>query len=632
MKKSYFTILVMFIACAPTEPLNQVPNYTIEQFMATTQIYGGDFSSDETELLITSKESGVFNAYSVNIETGLQTKLTTSDSNAISAKSYFPVDNRIIFTSDQGGNELNHIYIKNIDGAVIDLTPDSAKASYYGWNYEKTAIFWASNRRDPRYFDLYRTEVSGSAAEEGVFQTESIYINEDGFTPSTISDNERYLALSESITTSNSNLYLLDKQTEIRTLITPHEGDESNSAQYFSKDGQKLYFTTNRDSEFTYLVAYDLRTGERSLDEKADWDISYAYLSESGRFKVIAINNDARIQIIIKDLKNDALVTIPNLPEGDITGVNISESETKMSFYLSSSKQPNDLFIYDFTDKSVKQLTHTLSPDINPSDLVSGTVVRFPSFDGMQIPAILYSPKNITKGALLPALLYIHGGPGGQTRLNYTDRIQYWVNNGYVVIAVNNRGSSGYGKSFYQADDLRHGDVDLKDCIASKKFLINTGYVDANKIGIMGGSYGGYMVMAALAFAPDEFAVGVNYFGVTNWLRTLKSIPPWWEATRNALYAELGNPDVDSLALYNKSPLFFAHQITKPFIVLQGANDPRVLQIESDEMVAEAKANNVPVEYIIFPDEGHGFSKKENNIIASKKTLEFLDKYLKGKK
>ena len=201
-----------------------------------------------------------------------------------------------------------------------------------------------------------------------------------------------------------------------------------------------------------------------------------------------------------------------------------------------------------------------------------------------------------------------------------------------MVIAVNNRGSSGYGKSFYQADDLRHGDVDLKDCIASKKFLINTGYVDANKIGIMGGSYGGYMVMAALAFAPDEFAVGVNYFGVTNWLRTLKSIPPWWEATRNALYAELGNPDVDSLALYNKSPLFFAHQITKPFIVLQGANDPRVLQIESDEMVAEAKANNVPVEYIIFPDEGHGFSKKENNIIASKKTLEFLDKYLKGKK
>ena len=151
--------------------------------------------------------------------------MTTSDSNAISAKSYFPVDNRIIFTSDQGWNELNHIYIKNIDGAVIDLTPDSAKASYYGWNYEKTAIFWASNRRDPRYFDLYRTEVSGSAAEEGVFQTESIYINEDGFTPSTISDNERYLALSESITTSNSNLYLLDKQTEIRTLITPHEGD-----------------------------------------------------------------------------------------------------------------------------------------------------------------------------------------------------------------------------------------------------------------------------------------------------------------------------------------------------------------------------------------------------------------------
>ena len=226
--------------------------------------------------------------------------------------------------------------------------------------------------------------------------------------------------------------------------------------------------------------------------------------------------------------------------------------------------------------------------------------------------------------------LYIHGGPGGQTRLNYTDRIQYWVNQGYVVLAVNNRGSSGYGKTFYKADNLKHGDVDLKDCIASKKFLINTGYIDRDKIGIMGGSYGGYLVMAALTFAPDEFAVGINYFGVTNWLRTLRSIPTWWEASRNALYSELGNPETDSLALYNKSPLFFAHQITKPFIVFQGANDPRVLQIESDEIVAAARKNNIPVKYIVFPDEGHGFSKKINSIKASYRALKFLDKYLKG--
>ena len=296
--------------------------------------------------------------------------------------------------------------------------------------------------------------------------------------------------------------------------------------------------------------------------------------------------------------------------------LNISDNETQMTFYLSNSKIPRDLFLYHFKTKTLKKLTNTLNPEINPDDLVEGQVIRFPSFDSLSIPGILYKPNGTQKGDKLPALLYIHGGPGGQTRLNYTDRIQYWVNQGYVVLAVNNRGSSGYGKTFYKADNLKHGDVDLKDCIASKKFLINTGYVDRDIIGIMGGSYGGYLVMAALTFTPNEFAVGINYFGVTNWLRTLRSIPTWWEASRNALYSELGNPETDSLALYNKSPLFFAHQITKPFIVFQGANDPRVLQVESDEIVAAARKNNIPVKYIVFPDEGHGFSKKINSIKA----------------
>ncbi|HLZ17744.1 MAG TPA: prolyl oligopeptidase family serine peptidase, partial [Cyclobacteriaceae bacterium] len=169
-----------------------------------------------------------------------------------------------------------------------------------------------------------------------------------------------------------------------------------------------------------------------------------------------------------------------------------------------------------------------------------------------------------------------------------------------------------------------------KDCIRAKKYLATLNYIDTARIGIYGGSYGGYMVMAALTFAPDDFKVGVNYFGVTNWLRTLKSIPPWWESFRKALYVEMGDPAVDSLALYNKSPLFHANRITKPFIVLQGSNDPRVLQVESDEIVAAAKKNGVPVTYVIFPDEGHGFVKKENNIKASEQVLMFLDKYLKG--
>jgi dipeptidyl aminopeptidase/acylaminoacyl peptidase len=195
---------------------------------------------------------------------------------------------------------------------------------------------------------------------------------------------------------------------------------------------------------------------------------------------------------------------------------------------------------------------------------------------------------------------------------------------------VNNRGSSGYGKTFYKMDDKNHGEKDLQDCIEGKNWLAKQTEIQAEKIGIMGFSYGGYMTMAALTFAPEEFKVGVNIFGVTNWLRTLKSIPPYWESYREALYLELGNPfSADSIRLKQISPLFHTENITKPVIVLQGATDPRVLQVESDELIAAIRKNNIPAEYVLFEDEGHGFLKKENRITAYSRILKFLDENLK---
>ena len=179
-------------------------------------------------------------------------------------------------------------------------------------------------------------------------------------------------------------------------------------------------------------------------------------------------------------------------------------------------------------------------------------------------------------------------------------------------------------------DDQRHGEEDLKDCIAGKDWLAQQAYIDSTEIGILGGSYGGYMVMRAMTHTPDEFAVGVNIFGVTNWIRTLRSIPPWWESFKEALYQEMGDPNTaDSVRLYNISPLFHADQVENPVMVLQGAQDPRVLQVESDEMVAGIKEKDIPVEYVLFADEGHGFVKKENQQEAYSKILAFLDTYLK---
>jgi dipeptidyl aminopeptidase/acylaminoacyl peptidase len=628
MKGSLAIIALTIIGCTTVRE-KPGASYTMTQFMDIVQITGGSFSPDGSKVLISSKETGIYNAYEVDIATGQQKALTQSTDEAIMAYDYFPNDNRILYGSDKGGNEITHIFVRNPDGSVNDLIQDStAKAQYLGWSYDQKSFYYTSNSRDKKFFDLYSIQVD-SDPEKGVYPSSVLYRNDEGLFPEAVSDNARYIALSKPITTNNSDIYLFDTQSKKTKLISRHEGDVKYNPQYFSKDGTKLYYLTDEGSEFTYLASYDVNNGEKLKLEEAPWDIVNATLSQNGKYRVVAINNDARTEVKIYDEETGKRVEIPGLPDGDITGINISSNEKMMSFYVSSSKSPSNLFVYNFETNEVKQLTNTMSKEIDASNLVAGEVVRFKSYDGMEIPCLLYKP-NVTDGEKVPALLWIHGGPGGQSRLTYNPIIQHLVNHGYAILAVNNRGSSGYGKAFYAADDRKHGDADLHDCVESKKFLATLPFIDMDRVGIMGGSYGGYMTMAALTFTPEEFKVGVNLFGVTNWLRTLKSIPSWWEANRKALYAELGDPyTADSTALYNKSPLFHASRITKPFIVLQGSNDPRVLQVESDEIVSAAKSNNVPVEYVIFPDEGHGFVKKENNITASEEILKFLDKYLK---
>jgi dipeptidyl aminopeptidase/acylaminoacyl peptidase len=627
----YGFVMLLLVACK-TQTEAPPQQYTIEQFMDVKNIFSAGFSPDESKILLGTNETGIYNVFEMNLSTGEKTQLTNSTEESVFPASYFPSDDRVVFTSDKGGNELDHIFIRNADGSTVDLIKDStAKANFYGWSHDKKLMYYASNSRDKRFFDLYRVDVSAASKEVNVNSSMMTYENKEGLDPTAISRDNRYIALIKPVTTNNADMYILDTQSGQTKHITPHEGEVDYSPQYFSPDGSSLIYLTNEGSEFMYIASYNLTTGEKKKIEEAPWDVMYTYLSHNAKYRVVAINNDARTEIkVYNEADGGKLVQLKNVPQGDITGVAISDSEKLMTFYVSASNAPRNLFLYNLETDEIKQLTNTLNPEINPADLVSAEVVRFKSFDGMEIPGILYKPKGLKPGEKVPALIEVHGGPGGQTRLNYDYEYQYWVNHGYAILAVNNRGSSGYGKTFFAADDKRHGNEDLKDCIAGKKYLQSLDFIDADKIGISGGSYGGYMVMAALTFAPEEFNVGVNYFGVTNWLRTLKSIPPWWASFRDALYTEMGDPVKDSVALYNKSPLFHAKNIKRPFIVLQGSNDPRVLQVESDEIVEAAKANNVPVEYVIFPDEGHGFVKKENQIKAAESVLNFLDRYLKG--
>ena len=604
----------------------KIRRYDAKTFYETISFGGASFSPDETRILISSDASGIFNLYSQQLEGGAPEQLTRSETDAVIGVSFFPRDNRILYSSDQGGNELNHLYVLEENGETVDLTPgENLKALFLNWSGDEKCLWVITNERDPKYFDLYRYDVKN-------YRSETVYENSGEYgIVDAVSRDGRWVALLKMRNNADNDIYVWDSLNpgDPPRLVTPHEGDVDHGVSDFSPDGGELLYLSNGGSEFMGLWAYGLESEEHRLVEEADWDIMYSYFSRNGLYRITGVNVDSRTEITVLDLREKRIVVLPDIPSGDITGVNVSKSGRYMAFYVNGDTSPSNLHVLEMETGEHRRLTESLNPVIDERDLVDAEVVRYPSFDGLIIPALLYKPHKASQEHKVPAVVYVHGGPGGQTRLGYSAERQFLVNQGYAVLAVNNRGSSGYGKTFYHLDDKRHGDVDLKDCVWGRRFLEGLEWVDGGRVAIMGGSYGGYMVAAALAFEPEAFDAGIDIFGVTNWVRTLKSIPSWWEAQREALYSELGDPFEEEEMLRAKSPLFHAGNIVRPMLVIQGRNDPRVLQVESDEIVEAARANGVPVEYIVFPDEGHGFRVKVNRISAAEAYLKFLEEHLR---
>lgn len=604
------------------------PRHSAQAFFDTTSFNaasaaGQAFSPDGSKALISSDETGIFNAYAVDVASGARTQLTSSTTSATYGVSYFPSDERILYTADGGGDELNHVWVREVDGTATDLTPtENTKAAFVGWNADGSEFYVSTNERDSKAFDLYAYKTDG-------YERRTVFENADALQLSNVSNDDRYLAMTKNRTSADSDVYLKDLTSDAApVLVTEHEGNIAYGTYGFSAGG-KLILSSNEDGEFTAAYAYDIETGEKKPYVTADWDVWGVGYSNTGRYRVQTVNVDAETKVTIMDGQTAAPVEMPALPAGNVVAVRFDPDDSHISFLLNGDTSPSDLYVMDLASGEAKRLTTALNPAINQDDLVEATVVRYASFDGTLIPSILYKPKGASAEAKVPALVLVHGGPGGQTRRGYRAFVQHLVNHGYAVLGANNRGSSGYGKTFFHMDDKAHGEGDLQDIVMGRRYLESLDWVDGDRVGIIGGSYGGFMVAAALAFEPEAFDVGINIFGVTNWVRTLKSIPPWWESFREALYDEMGDPATDEERHRRISPLFHATNIVKPMLVVQGANDPRVLQVESDEIVAAVEANGVPVEYVLFPDEGHGFRNKANRIAASDAYVTFLDTYLK---
>jgi dipeptidyl aminopeptidase/acylaminoacyl peptidase len=624
-------------ACQPAETGTEtadevaVAQYDAATFHETTSFgmassSGFAWSADDSRILITSDETGVFNAYAVDPETGDREALTASETDATFALSWFPEDDRAVVMADSGGNEINHIYVRELDGRLNDITPgDEVRAQFLGWSPDGTDMWVMTNERDQTAMDIYAYDTL--SYESGI-----VFQNDDSLDIGDVSPDGRWLALVRNRTSADSDILLVDLASGDTTpqLITGHEGNIAHGVYTFTPDSSQLVYATNEHGEFNQAWTYDLDSGDTTPLIEADWDVQFVIFSPSGDYRVSAINADARTEVTITDTATGEDLALPDLPAGDLGSVRFSRDESRVAFLINSATSPSNLHVVDLESQAHAQLTNALNPAISEEEMVDAEIVRFESFDGLEIPGVLYRPHGASAEHPVPALVWVHGGPGGQSRVGYSATIQHLVNHGYAIYAANNRGSSGYGKTFYHMDDRRHGEEDLMDIVSAGEWLRQQDWVNADEVGVIGGSYGGYMTAAALTFHPDAFEVGINIFGVTNWERTLASIPPWWESFREALYDEMGDPATDAERHRAISPLFHAENVTQPMLVVQGANDPRVLQVESDELVAAVRANGVPVEYVLFPDEGHGFRRRENRITASEAYVSFLDEHLTG--
>jgi len=603
--------------------------YTAAQFFETTEhwLVGGSglaFSPDGRWVLMSSDQSGVFNAYAVPVNGGDPVALTTSTTNAIQALSWFPRDERILVITDNGGGGLTRVSVRELDGSLRDLTPpDRVSSNLLGWSGDRSTIWLTATAQDKRAPDLL-------AIDPVTYESRLVFQN-PGMLIEAVSPDGRWVALRQQAGSADSDLYLADlSQAGEPRLITPHVGMVRHKVFDFSPDSSALIFSSDGTGEFERAYRYDLADGVISEELKGDWDVIAAHFSPSGRYRVSAFNADARTEMTVTDMTTGAPIVLKGVPAGDIGAVRFRQDEEQVAFTVSSSTSPADVFVADLTTGETRKLTHALSPAMKADDLVDAVVVHYQGEGGVTIPANLYRPKGASASVPAAGVVMVHGGPGGQARRDYSPIIQHLVNHGYAVLAVNNRGSSGYGKTFFRMDNRAHGEADLRDVVAGGQWLRDQDWIAEDQVAVMGASYGGYLALAAVTFHPQAFEAAIDIFGVTNWTRTLEEAARLPASRRAALYDEMGDPATDAERHRRISPLFHASNIVKPLLVVQGANDPRVLQVESDDLVAAVSANGTPVEYIVFPDEGHGFRRRENRVTAQEAYLKFLDRHVRS--
>lgn len=637
MKRILTVLSILFFSVSVFAQTKQPEKYTIEQYLNIRSASAPSFSPKGGRVAYLTNVTGTSQVWLIPAAGGAPKQLTNYEDN-VGFVAFSPTDEAIVFGKASGGDENTQFYWMNADGSAVKALANDPKVrhNFGGWSDDGKGIFYASNKRNRNYFDIYRMEIP-SGKEELILQ------HDGSNSVAAVSRDGSKVIISRSGTelSLDNNLYLVEVGTGKEILLTPHEGSAQYGDVHFINDNE-IEFTTNDKLEFMSAARMSLDGKTAQILQKSDWDVDSIEMSRNNAARAQVINREGFSELEITEavkLRRKDSVKLP--AQGIVGGLEFSGDGKRLAFSFNSAKYNSDVWLYDLPTKKLTQLTKSDRAGISESSFVEPQLIKFKSFDGREIPAWYYKPivDSITivpfnsepktykvDAKNLPVIVSVHGGPEGQERPGFNSLYQYYLSRGYAVLATNVRGSTGYGKTYTHLDDVEKREDSVKDLAAGVEWLKTAGGADTKRIAVMGGSYGGYMTMAAITLYPDLWAAAVNTVGIVNWETFLNNTSGYRRRQREVEYGRL---DRDLEFLRRISPIAKIDRIKTPLMVIHGKNDPRVPYTEAEQVVEALKKRGATVEYKLFDDEGHGISKLKNRLVVYPLVADFLDKHLK---
>ena len=612
------------ITAKPSADVEQGEESLSLQRLYMTRLVGDTaWSPDGRTICFVSNITGRNNLWLVPASGGWPTQLTVSDQRE-SNPAWSPDGKWIAYQSDYDGDEQWDIFfVSPANGQVVNVTKTREVS-------EENPV-WSPDGRNlaymvkPKTSSSYEIDVFDTLMRETRHITTNTPADKLNAGPIWSKDGKFIVYTQAEAKGTNSNIFIADVKTAKTTLLTPHDGERLYEASGISPDGKQVLVTSNAGNGYQNVGLLNTATHKIKWLTEDKWEIAAGSFSPDGKLVTWRANVDGNTDLYVHSLVTGKTTDLP-LPKGvnSFGGAESSFSRdgSKLLYYHNGPNAPNDVWVYHVATGKSEQITHSLMAGVPAEHMVEPFLAHYPSRDGKwTISAFVYVPHNMQRNGQNTAIVYVHGGPTSQTVNSFNRFIQHIVNQGYMVISPNYRGSTGYGKEFQDANLFDMGGGDLQDVLAAADFVKGTGYLDPKKLTVMGGSYGGYMTMMAVTKAPETWAAGVPIVPFVNWFTEIENEDPVLQQSDRAT---MGDPEKNPELFRDRSPFFFVDKIKAPLLLLAGGHDPRCPKEETIQVVDEIKKHGGVADYKIYENEGHGFAKVENQIDAYERVTNFL--------